>query len=54
MQQAAGRKRADDLTLELADLPVPMSEEYLAKVVDELVQNAFKFSARHASVRLVV
>ena len=37
-------KRAGDLALDLADQPVPMSEDYLAKIVDELVQNAFKFS----------
>ena len=30
--------------LELADQPVPISEDYLGKIVDELVQNAFKFS----------
>ena len=42
--QARAANRADDLALDLADLPVPMSEDYLAKIVDELVQNAFKFS----------
>jgi two-component system, sensor histidine kinase and response regulator len=31
---------------------VPMSEEYLAKVVDELVQNAFKFSSAGSRVRV--
>jgi len=40
--QTAGRE--NDLHLELAATPVPMSEDYLAKIVDELVQNAFKFS----------
>ena len=30
--------------LDLANVPVPISEEYLAKIVDELVQNALKFS----------
>ncbi len=42
--QARAAKRADDLVLDLADHPMPMSEDYLAKIVDELVQNAFKFS----------
>jgi len=44
--QARGAGRADQLALFLADVPLPMSEEYLAKIVDELVQNAFKFSPR--------
>ena len=30
--------------LEVADVPVPISEDYFAKIVDELVHNAFKFS----------
>jgi len=42
--QAASANRAPDLALELADLPVSISEEYLAKIVDEVVQNALKFS----------
>ena len=42
--QAYAAKRAGDLALDLADQPMPMSEDYLAKIVDELVQNAFKFS----------
>jgi two-component system sensor histidine kinase/response regulator len=42
--QATQANRLQDLTLELADVSVPIAEEYLAKIVDELVQNAFKFS----------
>ena len=42
--QARAANRPDDLALDLADQPVPISEDYLAKIVDELVQNAFKFS----------
>src|SRR6266581_3150474 len=42
--QAASANRVSDLVLELADRPAPISEEYLAKIVDEVVQNAFKFS----------
>ncbi|HKW29963.1 MAG TPA: hybrid sensor histidine kinase/response regulator [Verrucomicrobiae bacterium] len=44
--------RAGDLIMELADVPVPIAEEYLAKIVDELVQNAFKFSEAGSSVRI--
>ena len=50
--QAQLASRPDDLVLELADRPAPMSEEYLAKIVDELVQNAFKFSQSGASVTI--
>jgi signal transduction histidine kinase len=47
--QLAGRPA--DLVLELSDVPVPMSEEYLAKVLEELVQNAFKFSTANSPVK---
>src|SRR6266550_2829994 len=39
--QAASANRASDLVLELVDYPAPISEEYLARIVDEVVQNAF-------------
>jgi two-component system sensor histidine kinase/response regulator len=42
--QARAANRANDLVLDLADLPMLISEDYLAKIVDELVQNAFRFS----------
>lgn len=51
-KQAEEAARADDLQLQLSDTPVPMSEEYLGKVVDELVQNAFKFSQSGGAVRV--
>jgi len=51
-RRAAEAARADDLRLQLTDLPVPMSDEYLGKVVDELVQNAFKFSHPGGAVRV--
>jgi signal transduction histidine kinase len=41
---AQAANRPDDLRLDLADQPLPISESYLAKIVDEVVQNAFKFS----------
>ena len=50
--QAMQTNRPQDLSLELADVSVPMVEEYLAKIVDELVQNAFKFSKAGSPVRV--
>ncbi len=52
--QAALADRSKDLTCELADIPLPMSGEYLSKVVDELTQNAFKFSDAGSPVRLTL
>jgi signal transduction histidine kinase len=43
-------QREHDLAFELTDAPAPISEDYLAKIVDELVQNAFKFSQRGSKV----
>src|SRR5437868_1880008 len=51
-EQAQLANRAPDLLLELAGKPAPISEEYLAKIVDELVQNAFKFSDGGTPVRV--
>src|ERR1035437_548681 len=42
---AQAANRPDDLTLDLADQPLPIAEDYLAKIVDEVIQNAFKFSS---------
>src|SRR5947208_8821280 len=39
--QADLARRPADLALELSEQPAAISEEYLAKIVDELVQNAF-------------
>jgi signal transduction histidine kinase len=50
--QATQANRPQDLSLEVADVSVPMVEEYLAKIVDELVQNAFKFSKAGSPVRV--
>ena len=52
--QAAFMDRSTDLSFELADIPMPMAEEYLSKVVDELAQNAFKFSDPGSAVRLTL
>jgi two-component system sensor histidine kinase/response regulator len=48
--QAHLEGRLLDLDLDIADIPVPMSEEYLSKIVAELVQNAFKFSHARTTV----
>jgi two-component system sensor histidine kinase/response regulator len=53
-EQAQLAKRPNDLSLELTDVPMPISEEYLLKVVDELVQNAFKFSQPGSKVNVVL
>lgn len=45
-------KRQDDLKLDLADSPVRIHEQYLAKLVEELVDNAFKFSSAGQPVEL--
>jgi len=50
--QALQANRTKDLYLDIADIPVPMAAEYLAKVTDELVQNAFKFSEAGTPVRV--
>jgi len=52
--QAAFANRAADLSFALTDMPLPMAEEYLSKVVDELAQNAFKFSEPGTPVRLAL
>jgi signal transduction histidine kinase len=52
--QAHAAKRVDDLVLELADHAMPISEDYLAKIVEELVQNAFKFSEAGRPVRVAL
>ena len=41
---AAVYRREADLTLELSDAPVAMSDQFLRKVCEELLDNAFKFS----------
>jgi len=51
-EQARLAHRPQDLVLELEEVVVPMSEDYLAKIVDELAQNAFKFSQVDTPVRV--
>jgi signal transduction histidine kinase len=52
LAQAMHAGRAGDLTLEAADVPVPMSEAYFSKVVNELVHNALKFSEPGSAVQV--
>jgi two-component system sensor histidine kinase/response regulator len=51
-EQAALARRPQDLKMEIANVPMPISDEYLAKVVEELVQNAFKFSSANSPVHV--
>jgi two-component system sensor histidine kinase/response regulator len=48
--QAESVGRGSELVLELASKPMPISEDYLAKIVDEIVHNAFKFSQAGSGV----
>jgi len=52
--QAAQAGRQNDLKIEAVNVAVPMSEEYFSKVVNELVQNAFKFSEANSPVRVTL
>jgi signal transduction histidine kinase len=52
--QAQQARRTSDLTLDLTDVPLPISEDYLTKIVEELVQNAFKFSQPGSRVRVTL
>jgi two-component system sensor histidine kinase/response regulator len=50
--QARAANRSADLVLSLTDGSLAIAEDYLAKIVDELVQNAFKFSPGGTIVRV--
>jgi len=52
-RRAESHKRLADLTLELSDGPVAVSAEALTKIVEELLDNAFKFSEAGSSVHLI-
>ena len=53
-EQAEQAHRSPDLDLQVGATGVPMSEEYLAKIVSELVQNAFKFSGVGTKVHVAL
>ena len=52
--QATQVNRLPDLSFELADIPLPIAEEYLSKITNELLQNAFKFSTADTPVRVTL
>jgi signal transduction histidine kinase len=49
---AASLRRAESIQVSLVDVPVAISEDYLAKIVEELVSNACKFSKSDTPIRL--
>lgn len=52
-QQAEAAGRMSDLTVvDVTDWPVAMADNYLSKIVDELIHNAFKFSKAGTPVRV--
>jgi signal transduction histidine kinase len=53
-KQADEAKRPADLQLDLNPVALPIGEEYLTKVVNELAQNAFKFSKPGTAVRVAL
>ncbi len=55
LTRANEASRTHDLQLELAaGVVIPMAEDYLGRVVDELVMNAFKFSETGSAVRVTL
>ena len=50
--QAVSAGRLKDLKTEAVNVSVPMSGEYFSKIVNELVQNAFKFSEADTPVQV--
>ncbi|MDP2886826.1 MAG: hybrid sensor histidine kinase/response regulator [Ignavibacteria bacterium] len=50
--KAESHGRLADLVLDLAESPVVISESYLTKICDELLDNAFKFSEPRSEVRV--
>ncbi len=52
LQAAQRAGRQDDLCLEVQSGHVQVKEEYLKKIAEELLENAFKFSAPGAPVRV--
>jgi two-component system, sensor histidine kinase and response regulator len=52
--QAHQANRDADLSLSLQDDTIAISEDYLAKIVDEVVQNAFKFSEAGSPVTVTL
>lgn len=53
LQQAKAAKREADLSMDLTDASVRISATSLQKIVEELINNAFKFSAVGTPVKIV-
>jgi len=53
-RQAHIARRTQDLVLDLSSSILPISDTNLAKIVDELTQNAFKFSSAGTPVKVVL
>ncbi|MDB6122879.1 MAG: Response regulator receiver sensor signal transduction histidine kinase [Pedosphaera sp.] len=51
-QHAESAGRSADLSMDLSDKPVAISEEYLTRIVDELIHNAFKFSKQGTPIQV--
>jgi len=52
LNKAEESNRLEDLQLELEDIPVRICKHYLKRLVDELLDNAFKFSLATTAVRV--
>jgi two-component system sensor histidine kinase/response regulator len=52
--QANAANRSGDLALQLVEMSLPISEDFLARIIDELIQNAFKFSQPGTAVKVVL
>jgi two-component system, sensor histidine kinase and response regulator len=52
--EAHTANRPDDVLMDISEVPVPMSEEYLGKIVGELVQNSLKFSQQGSPVKVAL
>ncbi len=53
-QKAQAYKRADDLRVQAEPVAIAMSDEYVTRIVDEMVDNALKFSSRGTPVSVTV
>ncbi len=49
---ASNRNRLEDLQLNLADAPIAISETYLRKLLEEILDNCFKFSDKGTPVEI--
>lgn len=52
-EKALSLGREADLRLELQDTSAQISQEWLARLIEELVDNAFRYSSSHTQVRII-